>query len=272
VRELADLLARNDDSVPLDVAALQLATIEFPDITVEPFQQLLDSYARELGQRVSPSTDGEEFVGTFTEYLFDELGFEGNEDDYYDPANSCLNEVLTRRKGIPITLSVVCIEIARRLERPVFGIGLPGHFIVQYNDGAFATYVDPFNNGQLLLDNECYDLARRATGLQLRNDPALLAPVSTRQIVLRMLNNLRSAYFLRQEPQKALKVLDLLISADPSSAEEYKQRGIFRARLHLYQSARADFEKYLQLAPDAQDREEVTKQLQSLQDWMKRLQ
>jgi regulator of sirC expression with transglutaminase-like and TPR domain len=272
VRELANLLARSDDSTPLDLAALQLATIEFPNITPEPFQQLLDSYARELGQRISPTTDGEEFVGSFTEYLFDELGFEGNEDDYYDPANSCLNEVLTRRRGIPITLSVVCIEIARRLGRPVVGIGLPGHFVVQYNDGIFATYIDPFNNGQLLLETECYDLARRATGMQLRNDPSLLAPVTTRQIVLRMLNNLRSAYFLRQEPQKALKVLDLLISADPSSAEEYKQRGIFRARLHLYQSARADFERYLQLAPDAPDRDDVSKQLQTLQDWLRKLQ
>jgi regulator of sirC expression with transglutaminase-like and TPR domain len=272
VRELADLLARNDESVPLDVAALQLATIEYPDITVEPFRELLDSYARELGQRLSASTDGEEFVGTFTEYLFDELGFEGNEDDYYDPANSCLNEVLTRRKGIPITLSVVTIEIARRLGRPVTGIGLPGHFIVRYDDGLFATYIDAFNNGQLLLEDECFDLARRATGLQLPDDPAMLAPVGTRAIILRMLNNLRSSYYLRQDPQKALKVLDLLIQADPASADEYKQRGIFRARLHLYQSARTDFETYLQLAPDAPDRDEVSKQLENLQSWLRRLQ
>jgi regulator of sirC expression with transglutaminase-like and TPR domain len=272
VRELADLLARNDESVPLDVAALQLATIEYPDITVEPFRMLLDSYARELGQRVSPSADGEEFIGTFNEYLFDELGFEGNDQDYYDPANSCLNEVLTRRKGIPITLSLVCIEIARRLQRPITAIGLPGHFIVRYDDGKFATYIDPFNNGQLLFETECYDLARRATGLQLRNDRTLLAPVGTRQIIVRMLNNLRSAYFLRQDPQKALKVLDLLIQADPSSAEEYKQRGIFRARLHLYQSARTDFETYLKLAPDAPDREDVAKQLNSLQAWLRKLQ
>ena len=272
MRELADLLARHDESVPLDVAALQLAMVEYPNITVEPFRELLDSYARELSQRVSASADGEEYVGTFTEYMFDELGFEGNEDDYYDPANSCLNEVLTRRKGIPITLSVVAIEIGRRLERPVYGIGLPGHFIVKYDDGVFSTYIDPFNSGHLLLERECFDLARRATGLQVPADPALLAPVSTRQIILRMLNNLRSAYFLRQEPRKALTVLDLLIQADPSSAEEYKQRGIFRARLHLYQSARSDFERYLQLAPDAPDREEVAKQLESLQTWLQKLQ
>ncbi|HET8547863.1 MAG TPA: transglutaminase-like domain-containing protein [Bryobacteraceae bacterium] len=272
MRELGDLLARHDESIPLDVAALQLATIEYPNVTAEPFRALLDSYARELGERVPPSTDGEEFVGTFNEFLFDELGFEGNEDDYYDPANSCLNEVLTRRKGIPITLSVVCMEIGRRLERPLFGIGLPGHFIVKYDDGIFSTYIDAFSSGQLLLDPECYDLARRATGLQLESDPALLVPVGTRQIILRMLNNLRSAYYLRQEPQKALKVLDLLIQADPLSAEEYKQRGIFRARLHLYQSARADLETYLKLAPDAPDREEVAKQLHSLQSWLRNLQ
>src|SRR4051794_31127850 len=90
VRELADLLANHNETVPLDVAALQLATIEFPNITVDPFVMVIDSYARELGERIHAGMDGEEFVGTMNEYMFDELGFEGNEEDYYDPANSCL--------------------------------------------------------------------------------------------------------------------------------------------------------------------------------------
>ena len=271
MRELAELLARHDERVPLDVAALQLSTIEFPDISVEPFLVLLDSYARELGERVMPQMDGEEFVGTMNEYLFDELGFEGNEDDYYDPANSCLNEVLTRRKGIPISLSVVCMEIGRRLGRPLFGIGLPGHFLLKYEDNSFQTYIDPFNNGQLLLESECYEIARRVTGLQIADDPALLAPAGKRQIIIRMLNNLRSAYFLREEPRKVLKVLDLLIQSDPETAEEYKQRGVVRARLQLYQPARADFHRYLELAPDAPDRDDVRKQLESIESWLKKL-
>ena len=217
MQELLQLLARDDDSVPLDVAALQLATIEYPGITVEPFLMLLDSYSAELQERVTNEMDGEEFIVTMNEYLFDELGFEGNGEDYYDPANSCLNEVLTRRKGIPITLSIVCIEVGRRLGRPLFGVALPGHFLIQYDDGEFSTYIDPFNGGQLLNESDCYELARRVTGLEIPEDPAILEPASHRLIVMRMLNNLRSAYFLREEAEKALRVLDLLLAADPVS-------------------------------------------------------
>ena len=137
-----------------------------PEVAADPFLGLLDSHANELGERVEGMSDGEEFVGAMNEYFFDELGFEGNRRDYYDPANSCLNEVLTRRKGIPITLSVVCMEVARRLERPLFGIALPGHFILGYNDGEFSAFIDPFNAGQLLCESECFELARRATGAE----------------------------------------------------------------------------------------------------------
>ena len=272
VRELADLLARRDERIPLDVAALQLATIEHPDLTAEPFLALLDSHARELGGRVSLEMDGEEFVATMNEYMFDELGFEGNEDDYYDPANSCLNDVLTHRKGIPITLSVVCMEIARRLDRPLYGVGLPGHFLLKYDDSKFQAYIDPFNNGQLLLEPECFEIARRVTGLNIPADPGLLAPVSTRNVIVRMLSNLRTAYYLREEPQKLMKVLDLLVEADPENPEEYKQRAIVRIRMQMYKSARADFERYLELAPQAPDRDEVHRQLEAIDTWLKKLQ
>jgi len=264
MRELTQLLGLHDDSVTLDVATLQLATIEYPEVTTEPFLELLDSHANELGERVEGMSEGEEFVGAMNEYFFDELGFEGNKEDYYDPANSCLNEVLTRRKGIPITLSVVCMEIARRLERPLFGVALPGHFILKFDDGAFAAFIDPFNAGQLLGESECFDLARQASGVEIPRDESLLQPAANRQIVVRMLNNLRSAYIMREQPRKLLKVLDLLIQSDPNSAEEYRQRGLVRARLDMMVPARQDLEKYLELAPDSPDRLEVSR-------WLKRL-
>jgi regulator of sirC expression with transglutaminase-like and TPR domain len=247
--------------VPLDVAALQIATIEYPELAVEPFLVLLDSHATEFGERVNARTSGEEFIDLLNHYLFEELGFQGNSEEYYDPANSCLNEVLTRRLGIPISLSLVYIEIGRRLGRPIHGVGLPGHFLVSYEGADFQAIIDPFHAGQIRSEQECYELAREATGVPLQDDPDLLAPVSNRHIAIRMLNNLRSIYFQRREAFKAVRVLDLLIESAPDSAEEYKQRGVCLARIERYEEARDDFEKYLRLAPNAADRRQVAAEL-----------
>jgi regulator of sirC expression with transglutaminase-like and TPR domain len=264
MEELRELLRRDAASVPLDIAALQVANIEYPELQVEPFVVLLDSHATEFADRVDDDTPAEDFIELLNAYLFEELGFRGNSDNYYDPANSCLNEVLVRRTGIPITLSLIYIEIARRVGRQMHGIGLPGHFLVMLEDSEYRAYIDPFHGGQTLTEEECFELAREATGMDLGNDPALLEPVSNRHIVLRMLNNLRAVYFQRNDAQRAAKVLDLLIEATPDSAEEYKQRGVCRAQLGLVDSAREDLQTYLRLAPEAQDRAQVLAELERL--------
>lgn len=255
------MLRGGSGPVALDVAALQIATIEDPHLTIEPFLGLLDSHAAEFRERVTPSTPGDEFVLLFNEYLFEELGFQGNTDDYYDPANSCLNEVLTRRLGIPITLSVMYMEVARRLGRKVHGIGLPGHFLVRFDADGFESFIDPFNEGRVLPEDECFALARDATGMPLQDDSAMLRPVSNRVIAIRMLNNLRSVYFRRRQPARAVQVLDLLIDAAPESADEYKQRGICLAQVDRFTEARSDLETYLRLSPEAADRAQVSLEL-----------
>ena len=255
--ELRELLRSGSADVPLDVAALQIATIEYPNTAIEPFLVLLDSHATEFAERVTRRTSGEEFVRLLNEYLFEELGFEGNSADYYDPANSCLNEVLTRRLGIPITLALVYMEIGRRLDREIHGIGLPGHFIVQYEGRDFRALIDPFHGGQLRSEQECYEMAREATGMSLPDDPSLIQPVSKRHIAVRMLNNLRAIYFQRQQPDKAIRVLNLLIEAEPSSPEEYKQRAICLTQTDRFDEARSDLELYLRLNPNAADRDQV---------------
>jgi len=263
MRELTQLLRLHDDSITLDVAALQLATIEYPGVAMEPFLGLLDSHANELAERVE-GCSGEEFVACMNDYFFEELGFQGNRDAYYDPANSCLNEVLLQRRGIPISLSIVCMEVARRLDRPLYGVALPGHFILLYDDGEYCTFIDAFNRGQTLFESDCFELASQASGVAVPHDEALLQPATNHQIVVRMLNNLRSAYIMGEQPRKLLHVLDLLIQSDPRSAEDYRQRGLVRARLQMLAAARQDLEKYLELAPDSQDRVEVTRWLRGL--------
>jgi regulator of sirC expression with transglutaminase-like and TPR domain len=269
--ELLDLLARRDETVSLDVAALQLATVEHPNLDAAAYVGLLDSHAAELGDRVDEDAGGEEFVALLNQYLVEELGFRGNEDDYYNPDNSCLNMVLTERVGIPITLSVLYMEIGRRLGRPIYGIGLPGHFLVQYDDGEFSAFIDPFNQGRLLFDQECLELARQVTGYDISGDTTVLEPVSRRHILIRMINNLRAVYFKQQNPAKSSAVLDLLIAAEPTASDAYKHRGICRAQMELFKGARADFETYLRLEPQASDREEVEAQIEKMKRWLAKL-
>jgi regulator of sirC expression with transglutaminase-like and TPR domain len=272
VQELRELLVGESEQAPLDIVALQLAAIEYPEVPVEPFLLLLDSHARELEERIDENTPGPEFIQTMNRYLFEELGFRGNADDYYNPANSCLNEVLTSRTGIPITLSLLYMEVSRRLDRTVLGIGLPGHFVVQYYDDEFTAFIDPFNGGRILFDVECLGLAKEVTGVDVSRNPDVLRPVSKRHIVIRMLNNLRAAYFRRQNPSKAIHVLDLLIEGMPDSPEEYKQRGICLAQQQQFKAASRDLNAYLRLAPDAPDRAQIEAQLARIKEWLSVLQ
>ena len=266
MQDLRALLAGSRDDVPLDVAALQIAQIEYPEVNPAPFLEILDSYAREVGDRLTSRTNGEDFVATLNQYLFEELGFAGNDQEYYHPGNSCLNEVLTKRVGIPITLSVVYIEIARRLGREVHGIGIPGHFIVQYSARDYSVFVDCFHGGELLFERECLELAREATGRDFSDDKSILQPVPKRQILVRMLNNLRSIYFERKEHRKAIEVLNLLLEATPGAADEHKQRAVCYLQLEMLRPAQADFEAYLRLAPDAPDREQIRGYLNRVED------
>ena len=255
---------QGDSSVMLDRAALALAAIEFPRLDPAASLAALDQIAAVLRLRVASASGGSEFVQAANAYLFGELGFRGNQSEYDDPRNSCLNQVLERRLGLPITLSVIYIEVARRLERRVSGIGLPGHFVVRYDDADFSAYLDPFHGGKLLSEQDCVTLAREITGADLGSDRSALEPVTTRYILVRMLNNLRAAYFKAREFGKAGVVLDLLLEHFPENPEYYKARGVARLRLRKLAAAREDFKTYLHYSPQAEDRAAVTRQLQAI--------
>jgi len=263
--------ALRNEPATLDEAALEMAAIESPGLDRARYRQMLDRIASELATRLGGAPDGPKFVRMMNQYLFEELGFRGNASEYYDPRNSCLDEVLDRRTGIPITLSVVYIEVARRLGRPVFGIGLPGHFVVQYDDGEYSTFIDPFHEGKLLTEVDCHRLAREITGVDTVEDPSTLAPVGDRYILVRMLNNLRSAYFRAKQYGKMAQVMDLLLEAFPSNADYYKARGVARLHLREFGAAKSDLELYLKHEPEAADRAEVTKQLEAIHRWLARL-
>ncbi len=271
MRELEELLVNKTDNVPLDVAILQLASVEYAGLDVSYFVEVLDSHARELGELTSPSMCGEEFIETANEYLYENLGFQGNRTDYYSPRNSCLNDVLIERQGIPITLTVVYMEIARRLGREVFGVGLPGHFLGLYRDREFTGFIDCFNGGRILDPEECRQLAWETAHVDIAGHEQFLEPVRKWKIALRMLDNLRLIYLRSKDYEKAIRVLDLHLAALPGSAEEYRQRGL----LHLHQQrpsdALTDLQRYLKLSPNAADKSEVEEQAASIRRLLRSL-
>lgn len=267
MERLRDALRHERSEVTLDVAALELASIEFPGLDPDASLFRLENLAEQIHSQLTSNATGLDFIKAMKEVLFETLQFRGNEENYYDPRNSCLNSVLMRRLGIPISLSVLYIEIARRLSRPVYGVGLPGHFIVAYEDADSRYWVDPYNHGRILSFAECCALAKETGGVDLRTNPAVLAPVNKQQILVRMLSNLKAIYLRGQAFEKARQVLDLLIEAMPEYAEEYRHRGLIHLRQLNHRAAKADLETYLRLEPDAPEREQVQKQLLLIERW-----
>jgi regulator of sirC expression with transglutaminase-like and TPR domain len=264
---LRRVLQYDSVDVPLDVAALELASIEFPGQDFEPSLYRLDHFAEQVADGIPTSASPLEFIRATNRLLFDTLQFRGNESDYYDPRNSCLNAVLSRRLGIPISLSLVYMEIARRLDRPVSGVALPGHFIAVYNDGDSRYWIDPFNHGRILTLDDCRELVSATTGADLRQYPDALSPVGARQILVRMLQNLKSIYLKGRALDKARQVLDLLVLAKRDDAEEYRLRGLIHLQQLNHRSAKADLETFLKLAPASGDREQVQQQLLQIERW-----
>lgn len=267
MQRLLDALRDDRSPVTLDVAALELASIEFPGLDMEASFFRLNNLAEQVSAQLAPNATGLDFISACNELLFEVLQFRGNDEDYYDPRNSCLNSVLMRRLGIPISLSVVYIEVARRLNRPVYGVGLPGHFIVLYQDSESRYFLDPFHRGRIMSMADLTTLAKDASGVDIRSNPAVLAPVNNRQILVRMLSNLKVIYVRGEAFDKARQVLDLLIDAMPDYAEEYRHRGLIHLRQLNHRAAKADLETYLRLEPEAPERDQVEQQLLLIERW-----
>jgi regulator of sirC expression with transglutaminase-like and TPR domain len=197
--------------------------------------------------------------------LFQQEGFAGNQSEFYDPRNSYLNEVLDRKLGIPISLSVVYMEVAQRVGLPVFGVGLPGHFLLKHYDlSGSQIFIDPYVAGRLLSPAECQTRLDEVYGGQMPLQPEFLNSVSRRQILTRMLNNLRSIYIGQRNFKKALTIVDFILAIHPRSPDDLRQRALLRYNEGMLRPAIDDLEEYLRLAPDASDAEEMKQTVLSI--------
>lgn len=175
----------------LEAGVWLIAQTTYPDINVEAYQAILDGYVVELGDRIELGSEGAETLAGINKYLFEELAFKGNETSYYDPQNSYLNRVIDRRTGNPIQLSLLYMLLARRLQLPICGIGLPGHFICRYQSASEEIYIDAFNRGRFMTRNDCVQMLAHLTP-PVRDE--LLAPASPRRILTRICANLHEIY------------------------------------------------------------------------------
>ncbi len=198
-----DLISRADADINLPAAALVMARVHYPKLDIEPHLQLLEDISTETAERLQACEPANR-LATLTEIVFSELGFEGNTEDYYDPANSCLNDVLERRTGLPISLAVVYMAIAARCGRPTEGVGFPGHFIVR--DIETGILLDPFGLGQPVGKDELLALLRRQGVEDPEWNDEFVRAVGQRDILDRMLNNLRNAYQRRLDPERIEEV------------------------------------------------------------------
>ena len=274
--QFSELVSRRDEKIELARACLQIAEDAYPGLDVDGYVGEIDRFAKRLRARLAQDAVAEDRVIALNEFLFDDLGFSGNTDDYYDPRNSYLNEVLDRRTGIPITLAVLYMEIGRRIALPFEGVSFPGHFLVRLPLRGGTLVLDPFSGGVPQSESELRERLKRVIPRGLADGKAggvrdaardvsvaelpldqFLEPASNRQILARVLRNLKSVYREQDKPERLLEVLNRMVIVAPDSAAELRDRGFVYQRLECWRPAFKDLAEYLERAPDAGDVDEV---------------
>jgi len=258
-----------DDRIDLVRAALVIAQTEYPSLNIDAYCARIEDFARRVKRLVPDMGDPAESIAALNRALYEDEGFRGNAEDYYDPRNSFLNDVLDRKLGIPITLAVVYMEVARRVGFPLVGVGMPGHFLLKHYDvEGREILIDPFNRGRILTAQDCQRALDKIYDGQMPLQPEFLMAVSRRQVLVRMLNNLKSIYLSARNFRKALSIVDLILAIYPRSPEDVKQRAMLRWSLGQTRGALADLEDYLKMSPEASDADEIRQTAASIRRMM----
>jgi regulator of sirC expression with transglutaminase-like and TPR domain len=263
-KSFLEFAALDEDAFPLDRAAFALAEEEYPGFEVQTYLRKLDSLAASVEVLVGEDRTPVGMIESINEILFVQEGLRGNTKDYYDPRNSFLNEVLDRKLGIPISLSVIYIEVAKRLDFRINGIGFPGHFLVKHVAGDHEIIIDPFNLGKILTMNDCQELLDRVHSGAVQMNALLLQPMDKRAIITRMLYNLKGIYAQKEQFQKTISVIDKILLLNPSIPSELRDRGLLYMQTSLFAKALADLESYLKTALVPDDRTNIEDHIRML--------
>jgi regulator of sirC expression with transglutaminase-like and TPR domain len=269
VERFRQAVAGPPDDVPLARSALLIARSEYPTLDVDAYEQTLQQLADLLRERLGPDDDLSTRLETTNQLLIREQGFRGDEDSYDDLRNLWLNDVIDRRTGIPITLAIVYVEVAQRAGLPMRGVGLPGHVVVRLDSPESGTapedvYVDVFNGGRLLSAQECRRLVRQTYGRRTEFREYFLSAITPRQILQRLLHNLKARALQNGDEERGARAIDLLLAMYPWDLDEVRNRGMLRERLGDYAAALDDLEQYLRHCPGARDSRTVSESVRSL--------
>ena len=272
-QQFREIIQCEDSVLALDHAALLIAAEDYPNLAIEDYLSQLDTLAEESRQRMTETELHHPLDCTtvLAAHLFYEGRFNGNAGNYYDARNSFLNEVIDRGKGIPITLSVIFIEVAKRLGVELFGVGMPGHFIVKYADEGQEVFFDPFNGGKILTEDDCRQKIEAMYNDQVKFNSSFLQACTKKEILSRMLQNLKGVYFNASDMNKALGVIERLLLINPDAMIELRDRGLVCFTLKKYSQARVDLEAYLKAGPQVEDRDRIKEVLNDLRQRQARL-
>lgn len=249
----AALSALDEALFPLDRAALALALDEYPALDTDAYLRRLDEIAARVEVFRGEEADPLATIEALNTVLFVEEGLQGNTEDYYNPRNSFLNEVLDRRVGIPISLSVIYLEVARRIGFELQGVGLPGHFLVKHVTGDREVLLDPFNRGRTVNDEICQEMLDKVFGGSVRLQSGHLQGMEKKPIITRMLFNLKGIYYQHEENLKAIAIIDKILMLNPGTPSEIRDRGMLFMQTSLFAKALADLEYYLSHSIGADD-------------------
>lgn len=270
---LKALLSEPEQSVSLAEAALWVATSHYPDLDVKAYLGRIESLADEVRARTEDGSDVMGSLNALNQYLFHEMGFAADDDNYYDPRNSFLNDVLERRRGIPISLSVLYIEVGRRLGLDLKGVSFPGHFLVKCIVESGIVVIDPYNAGMSLSLEDLQKRLREFRGGEVSRAIVweMLVAAAPRDIVGRMLRNLKGIYLKDKRYNEALSVIEWIVDMFPSHPEEVRDRGVVYQELECPRAALADYERYLALSPAAEDAGAIRRRAVEMQKAASRL-
>lgn len=246
-------LQRPVESIDLARAALLVAAEEYPQLSVELYQGQLDLLAVEIQERLKGESAPLIVLDEMIEHLFNRKRFRGNRDAYYDPRNSFLNDVIERRKGIPLTLGIVLLSVGWRLGLPLVGVNFPGHFLVRYEGESMRILVDPFNGGERRFEDEAQTLLDRTYGGVVRLQERFLRTADRRAIIVRLLTNLKGIYGRVSDHRRLVTVIERLLELDPTAHPEVRDLGVALAKLGRWEEATRRLEQYLNAQPDLPD-------------------
>jgi len=250
----------------LDLARTALLVAAESDARVDVDSQIhtLESWAAELSARLEPGWNNLQKLARLRSFVFEDLGFRGDSQDYFSPSNSLLNQVMERRIGVPLTLSIIFMELGWRVGIPFEGVGFPGHFLVRLPGEPRDLVLDPFNHGRTMHEEDCRRLLDEVTGGRLEFDGRLLASVTKRDIITRLLRNLKGAYLRANQDEGALAAVERLLLIHPDDMDEVRDRGLLLFRLQRFSPALDALNAYLAARPDAPDRDNIAQHVISL--------